>query len=229
MKTPKQNVSERILSIIEEIQHKTIADIGTDHGYIPIYACMWGSVSKAVACDIRPGPLAVAKKNIAAYNLIDKVQTRLGNGLSSVSPKEVECVIIAGMGGDSIINILSGGKDVVANLKQLVLSPQSNVAKVRYFLHSAGWKITNEKIVCETDKFYNIITSVQGSEPVYTKGEYAVGKILLQKMEPHFLNYARTQVECYERIKAKATGQRLAEIEGLLNIYKEIGKIGEIL
>lgn len=216
------DIPKRMYNIIEEIQYKTIADIGTDHGYIPIYACILGMAERAIACDIRSGPLTVAKKNIAAHNLANKIQTRQGNGLAPLSPKEVESIIITGMGGDSIINILSNGKDVVLNLKQMVLSPQSNVPKVRRFLHNTGWKIVNEKFVYATSKFYCIITAANGGEPRYTETEYVLGKILLQKKEPDFSNYVKQQIKTYEKIEAKATGQRLKEVEKLLEMYKGV-------
>ncbi|MCL1995014.1 MAG: class I SAM-dependent methyltransferase [Defluviitaleaceae bacterium] len=218
----EQDIPKRMHCIIKEIQHKTIADIGTDHGYIPIYACLFGYAHNAIACDIRPEPLIAAKKNITAHNLADRIQIRLGNGLAPIYPKEVESVIITGMGGDSIINILSDGGKVVQSLEQLVLSPQSNVPKVRRFLHGIDWKITNEEFIYTEKKHYTIIVATQGSEPPYTTGEYELGKILIQKKEPDFLAYADQQIGIYEKIRAKVKGRRLEEIEKLLEIYKEL-------
>ena len=221
MKITKQNTPKRIQTIAQQIAHPTIADIGTDHGYVPIYACLFGHATTAIACDIRTGPLATAKKNISANGLAQKIETRLGYGFCSIYPKEVQTAVIAGMGGDTIIKILSHGAAVVAELSQLVLGAQSNVCGLRRFLHTIDYKISNELFVYTTNNFYIIINATKGSEQPYNATQYMLGKILLQKREQPFLNYLQKQITKYEAIKQKVSGRRLSEIEYMLDIYKE--------
>ena len=100
-------LSPRLLKIAKCIDCDTLADIGTDHGYIPIFAMNNGLCKKAIACDINKGPLLSAKENIELYNLSDKIETRLSNGLLSLSPMEADTIVIAVMGGLLIRDILT--------------------------------------------------------------------------------------------------------------------------
>ena len=103
----------------------SVADIGTDHGYIPIHLIEQNLSPKVIAMDINKGPLERARIHIAGYGMSDRIETRLSDGLAAVKPKEVEEMIVAGMGGGLVIHILEEGKQIVSTLKGCILQPES--------------------------------------------------------------------------------------------------------
>ena len=100
------DISRRLELVANLVTHNVIADIGTDHGYVPIYLYKQGKIKKAYACDVRTGPLEKCKQNIALYGAEDVIETRLGSGLIPLHPGEAETAIMAGMGGMLIVHIL---------------------------------------------------------------------------------------------------------------------------
>lgn len=159
----------------------TVADVGTDHGYIPIYLTLTGKSPKVIAMDIKEGPLQRAKDHIAAYDLQDKIETRLSNGVERLAPNEFECVVIAGMGGALAVQIMEEGEEVFKNLKEFVLQPQSELYKVRKYLKDHSYKIVAENMVLEEGKYYPMMRVIQGEDGDYTDVELLYGKYLLQE------------------------------------------------
>lgn len=131
-----------------------VADVGTDHGYIPIYLVEQGSCKRAIAMDIRKGPLQRAKEHIEEHQLGAYIQTRLSDGLAALKNGEADAVVIAGMGGATMQGILEAGKDVITPGTVLVLQPQSEVAQFRNYLKENGFELLAEDMVCEDGKFY---------------------------------------------------------------------------
>ncbi len=127
---------------------KKIADIGTDHAHLPIYLVENGICVSAVASDVRPGPVANAKANVEAAGLEDKISLRLASGLDKVSSDEADDVIIAGMGGILIAQLVEKAEWLKDKTKHLVLQPQSHPEVLREFLVSNGYYIEKE-VVCE--------------------------------------------------------------------------------
>lgn len=173
-------VSKRLQQVAAFVSYATMADIGTDHGYVPLYLWKMGKVTKALACDINKGPLARAKENISRMGAEQVVETRLGSGLCPIQPGEVETAVIAGMGGMLTIHILEDSKDVVESLKELVLSPQHDIDAVRKYIHKIGFSITEEAFLKEDGKYYTILRCIPGQEQYETEIEYQYGKILLE-------------------------------------------------
>ncbi len=144
----------------------TVADIGTDHGYIPIYLLSVGRAKRAVAMDVNEGPLQRAREHIARHGLEGKVSLRLSDGLAALAPGEAEVLVAAGMGGALIMRILEQGKETALAAKSLVLQPQSEVPAVRRFLQENGYRIVAEDMVFEDGKFYPMLAA----RPVRAKG-----------------------------------------------------------
>ena len=136
-----------------------LADIGTDHGYIPIYLVSEGICPSAIAMDVNQGPLDRADAHIREYGLSDKIGTRLSNGLERLEASEADSIVIAGMGGALMTDILNGGMHVIESGKELILQPQSEIFKVRHFLHDNGYMIVDEQILKEEGKYYFIATN----------------------------------------------------------------------
>ena len=216
----KNIVSHRIDTIIRQLKHKNVADIGCDHGYTSIYACLGGFANNVIACDINQGPLSVATKNIQEHGLSEHIQTRLGSGLQPLHAGEVDSIIISGMGGELIVRILQEGSHITPSLKQMILSPQSNMAKVREFVHSIGYTITDEIFIEENAKYYNIIMCEQGKEEPYTQGQYFLGKILIDKKEELFVNYVQESIDKLLKIRERLSEENKKEIDKKIEIYK---------
>lgn len=139
----------------------SLADVGTDHGYIPVYLVKQGRIRHVIAADINEGPLARAREHILAYHLEDQIETRLSDGLREIRPGEVQSVVIAGMGGPLMVRILSDGQKVLEFCEELVLQPQSHIREVRSWLWEHGWQITAEDLVLEDEKFYPMMRVVR--------------------------------------------------------------------
>ncbi len=154
-----------------------LADVGTDHGYIPIYLLTQGRISRAVAMDIGRGPLARAAEHIAQYGLQEYIETRLSDGVAALSPGEADSVVIAGMGGGLVIRILTEGEAVCRAAEELILQPQSELERVRCFLRTQGYVTQEENMVREDGKYYPMlrVRSVDASGCGGSAGECAAG------------------------------------------------------
>lgn len=184
-----------------------IADIGTDHGFLPIYLAQAGVITYAVAMDIRKGPLARAEEHVGAYGLTEMIETRLSDGLEKLNAGEADTVIIAGMGGPLILEILSRGMAVVPSVKQFILSPQSDWNGFRKGLKKMGFVQLGEDMVCEDGKYY-LITEVRYAPEEVTcvevqELEDRFGPFLLQEKHPELRRYLEWQLEIYRGILYK--------------------------
>ncbi len=158
---------------------QSIADIGTDHAYLPCVGLLRGQLKRAIAADVGVGPLEAAKATISKYNLDDLIETRLGSGLSVIKPGEVEGVIIAGMGGKLITSILEADIPLAKSFNRLILQPNLDANVLRTFLMKNQFEIVDEKIVLDEKKFYEIIVAQQSQTPVvYNELDLEFGPVL---------------------------------------------------
>jgi tRNA (adenine22-N1)-methyltransferase len=133
------------------------ADIGTDHGYLPIDLCGRGIVPMAIAMDVRKGPLDHARENIELHGLSQKIETRLSDGLEKLSPGEVDSIAVTGMGGLLIRKILAARPEVCERLSEMILGPQSETGELRRYLYRHGFVIDREEMILEDGKYYPIL------------------------------------------------------------------------
>ena len=224
-------LSNRLKAISEFVDSNSIiADIGTDHGYIPIYLAKMGKIKYAIACDINKGPLEKANKNIKQYKLENKIETRLSDGLEKLQEHEVDTIIIAGMGGMLISKILSDKVNVIKSTKKLILSPHSDVKQVRLKLHELSFKIINETMIKEDGKYYNIIIAMNGEEKKYNEIEYKFGKILIQQNLPLLKEYLQNKEMKYLNVVNSLDFQDTTNaVKRKSEIQKEIETIREVL
>ena len=156
----------------------TVADVGTDHGYIPIYLVESGKNKCAIAMDINRGPLDRAEAHIRMHGLGEQIKTRLSDGVQKLQIGECDCVIVAGMGGGLVIKIMEDGEEIFRNLTEFILQPQSEIAKVRQYLCEHNYRIIAEdqrktscfKIVFRKgrkDKRANLQTAKEGRRNTY--------------------------------------------------------------
>lgn len=158
-------ISNRLKMIANKVQpHSRLADIGSDHALLPVYLVSQHIVTFAIAGEYHIGPLESAKKQVKEANLSDKIDVRHGDGLAVVARGEVDCVTIAGMGGNLITRILDEGKDKLDDVRQLILQPNVGEDVVRRWLYEHDWYVTEEDILLEDDKIYEIIHAVKVDE-----------------------------------------------------------------
>jgi tRNA (adenine22-N1)-methyltransferase len=161
-------LTPRLFCIYSHISGKTIADIGTDHAYIPIELAKNSKITHALACDINEGPCAIARANIEKEGFSDIIEVRTGSGLSVVRPSETEEIVIAGMGGKLICDILAAHPET-AHSSRLILQPMNAQSELRHFLIENGFKITSEDLETEGFKIYNVLTAETGTQKPYDR------------------------------------------------------------
>lgn len=201
-----------------------LADIGTDHGYVPIYLVKCGIIPSAIAMDINKGPLERAKEHIEEYGLTDKVKTRLSDGLKKLGEGEADTVLIAGMGGNLIVKILEEGREVLKSVKELVLSPHSEIDLVRQYLVENYYEIIHENMVFDGGKYYTIIKAVKtDTKTVYSKVEEQYGKYMIYGNHEVFTDYIDCeQKKLEELIKNLSNSDSKAAKERLPKLSEEL-------
>lgn len=154
------HLSQRLMAIANFV-HKgsKIADIGTDHAYLPIFLVKNDLCPNAVGGDVHRGPFEAAVRAVQEAGLADKISVRQGDGLAVVQPGEVDIAVIAGMGGGTIRGILEASPQVVEKLERLILQPMVDSAHLREWLLLNGWKIADEELVEEEGRLYEIIVA----------------------------------------------------------------------
>lgn len=161
-----------------------VADIGCDHGFTSIYLVSGGQAVSAIAMDINPGPLQRATEHIQSYGMQNQIQIRLSDGTQALRPGEADTILISGMGGGLIERILRQNPDVTRSARELVLSPQSEIFRVRRTLHDMGFRIASEEMVFDMGKYYVILRAVPGKENYFREDEYIYGKYLIDHKDP---------------------------------------------
>lgn len=162
------NISERLKCVASLVNKGArVADIGTDHAYLPIYLVQNGISNKVYACDVRKEPLRRAKLHIDEYGLSDKITTKLCDGLKGINKGDVDTVTICGMGGKLMKNILKAGIDKLGDNTQLVLSAQSELKDFRKYLLETGIDIKSEHMLLEDGKYYFIFDCIYNTQDEY--------------------------------------------------------------
>ncbi len=208
-----------------------LADVGTDHGYVPIALVLEGRISSAVAMDVNRGPLERAEEHIAAYGLGTYIETRLSDGLRELKEGEADTVLIAGMGGRLTRRILQEGEHCLSSVKELILQPQSEIWLVREYLFCYGYKITEEDIVREDGKFYPMLKAAHGREEACEPWELRYGRMELQRSPEVLRIYLEKERRLLEKIwrilekKGQEGSRRMQEVDAQLReIEKALGK-----
>lgn len=166
-----------------------MADIGTDHAYLPIYLIEQDYIPRAIAVEVREGPFQTAKDMIQRAGLTDRIDLRFGNGLEPLRPAEVNTIAIAGMGGATIIEILEGRPDVTAAAQRLILQPMTAAGALRRWLGKHGWRLADEELVHEEGRLYEVIVAEQGEAESFDDILYEIGPVLWAKKPPLLLTH----------------------------------------
>jgi tRNA (adenine22-N1)-methyltransferase len=224
------NLSERLQHIAGMIPEcNRLADVGTDHAYIPIHTTMKKISSTAIASDINKGPIKLAQSNIRKYGLSDKIETRVGPGLTVLKQGEADVVLIAGMGGNLIADILNDSLEVARSTKHLILQPVQYPEVLRKYLIASGFSIIDEDLVKDENKYYHIMKVVnEPSEPFEKEAYYYIGVKLIEKKHPLLKDLLEHKLNLFYKILSQISPedqpQKYEEIEGLRIDFEDVMK-----
>ena len=226
-------LSQRLSSVASMVTAgNCLVDVGTDHGYVPIYLYQRNVIPLAIAMDVNKGPLERDTLPIAESGMQEAIATRLSDGLAALKPGEADSVVIAGMGGPLIIRILSAYPEVTASLKELILQPQSEIPEVRMWLYEQGYEIVEEHMVFEDGKYYPMFKAVKNSQAEkLTDLEYKFGKLSVLEEKSVLKAYLVREIANKQTILKKLNEENteksrnrieqiaaiLTELEGMLN------------
>lgn len=203
-----------------------LADIGTDHALLPAYALLNQRCRKAVACDIKTGPLERAKKTLNKYMLEDRMELRLGSGLEPIGEHEADVIVLAGMGGILMTQLIQESINKAEAANCLVLQPMTNQELVRPFLWERGFEIKDERLAREGDKLYQVILAYYTGKPraKWEKINEIIGEKLISNNDPllkdWLMNYIKKQrkvVLGLRKAESNASSLQLMQEEKLLN------------
>ncbi len=223
-------LNKRLLEIANIVKDGAkVLDVGCDHALLDIYLTLENRGVKAIASDIKEGPLEKAKENIRKYQLSKKIEVRLGPGIETIDDA-VDTIVICGMGGMNMVGILKYKRNLLKNVKQIILSPNNYPENVRKEISKLGYFIEDEVLVEENHFIYPIIVFQKGRK-FYQKKSYVYGPILLYKKGDLFIKYIKMELSQKEKLLKvlpkkyiKRTFQLKAQIRKLKKILKTTKK-----
>lgn len=190
------------------------ADIGSDHAYLPCFVCLHDETAHAIAGEVNKGPYQRAQENVRTQQLSNVVDVRLGNGLQVVEKDEITEVVIAGMGGFLITDILQNGSEKLRQVKRIITQPNVDARNVRRWFTNNDFTITNETIVQEKEHFYEIIVADKGRNGIVSPSSleekhFLFGPLLMEAKSPAF--YKKWK---FEQVKRQSVLKQLKQAAG---------------
>lgn len=224
------HIGKRLETIARMVPHGSIlADIGTDHAYLPVWLLKNGCIKSAIAGDIAVGPCQAARNTVAANNMQKLIQVRMGSGLEVITSGEADCITIAGMGASTIISILEANFSVAASAKLLVLQPMAGAAILRRWLCNNGWQLVDEELVDDEPHFYEIIAACRGVSEKYSEAEYFIGPVLLKKRHSLLIKQMNRQVMLCRQLLANMERSKSAKESSKYSEMKALQAALEVL
>lgn len=223
-------LTPRLQAIADGInESKVLADVGTDHAYLPIYLMQQGKISKAIATDINKGPIEIAQRRIKQYMLEGKIETRQGSGLMVLKPQEADTIVIAGMGGMLISEILEQSKAVAEAAQIIVMQPMLDSGRLRSYLIENGFEIVDEQLAKEESKIYEILWAKYTGNIQKAASLMDIGPIIIEKKHPLAVEFIDKKMTELKNILQKlgvgeteTSQKRVQECQELLNYYNEV-------
>lgn len=221
-------LSERLTRVAANVTyHGVVADVGCDHGFTSIHLIQTKQAVRAIAMDVNKGPLERAKEHILSHGLEEQITVSLSDGLEKLEPNQADTILISGMGGLLICRILTQHSTVTKSAKELVLSPQSDVAAVRRCIHELGFLISHEEMVYDQGKYYVIIRAVPGEEQYLSEQEYIYGKQLIDSKDAVFIRFMEEENRRIEKVlkhmeKGRLSLQGTEQKKKLIKEQKEV-------
>ena len=205
-----------------------VADIGSDHAYLPCYLVHNNIAKAAVAGEVVKGPYESAERQVRSEGLKDKITVRMADGLAAVQPEDhVDTVTIAGMGGPLIVSILEKHPESLTGVTRLILQPNIHAKVIREWAMKHGWAIYDEEILEEDDKIYEILV-LQRGEMTLSEAETLVGPQLMKTKSDAFNKKWHREMENWERVRqAIEKAERTEENEAKLLELKHLQQLVE--
>lgn len=175
-------LSPRLESVLAALQPcRLLADVGTDHGLVPVAAVLRGLAERAIAADLRAPPLAGASRWIQRCDVTDRVSVLQGDGIAALHPRPVDAVVMAGMSGTLMARLCSLAPQVLRGVKQLVLQPNSGMATLRRWALANGWHLRHEEMLEERSRFFTVCVfhPGQGDDVSYTHRSFSREQLLM--------------------------------------------------
>ncbi|WP_407398239.1 tRNA (adenine(22)-N(1))-methyltransferase [Anaerovibrio sp.] len=220
-------LDDRLQAVADFVQDdSSVADIGTDHGYLAIELFKTNNARRVIAADLNAGPCQAARRTISEAGFSDSIEVRQGDGLAAINPGEVDTVCIAGMGGKLEADILEVRPEVTARLQCLVLQPQNGFEYLRGWIYDHNWHIEDEKLAKVEGRVYQIIKATQGKKEPLTEAELILGPILIKKRPALFADHVQNNIEQLDKIRqglrkgGSHTRDKLAEIERRIKLLE---------
>ena len=208
-------LTARLQSVASQVpQGARLADIGTDHAYLPVWLLLRGQISSAIAADLRQGPLSRARETAQLYGVSGQISFRLCDGLSAISPDEVDTIAIAGMGGETIVAILAAAPWTKED-KLLLLQPMTSFPDLRLWLQRNGYTIEKESISREGKRLYSCLRVRAGEMPPLSPAELWAGRQSSDPLRGELLAAMTAKLERALRGNQAASVPNAAEIESL--------------
>lgn len=229
----KLKLTNRLLKIASLVsENKRLADIGTDHGYIPVYLLNEGKINFAILSDINKGPLENARSEVKRNKLEDKVDLRLGSGIEVLKKGEVDEVIIAGMGGILIGELLEANKEVAHSVDRLILQPMQAQEELRQYLLNNGYEILDECLEKEDFRIYEIIVAKYTGKNTHLEDNiyYEIGKKLIENKDELLVEFVENKIKKYNNIISKLGNKDTEAVIAKRNLANErIEKLKELI
>lgn len=187
-------LSKRLQAVANQVQSGgVVADIGCDHGFTLIYLLLEKKASAGIAMDIHDGPLQRVREHVKEHGLEGQIQIRKSDGTGNLQTGEADTIVISGIGGALMERILRERTEVTQSVGELVLSPQSEIYKVRHALHDLDFRIVSEDMVFDMGKYYTILRCERGEEHYSSEVEYTYGKCLIADRNPVFIRFLQKE------------------------------------
>ena len=229
-----QQLSERLTRVAGHVpKGSVLADIGSDHAYLPCYLVLNGIADRAVAGEVVKGPYESAVKQVKLEQLSDKIEVRLASGLEAIRKEDgITAVAIAGMGGPLIASILEQGKERLAGVQRLVLQPNVHSKSIREWAVDNQWSIKEEEILKENEKIYEILVLEPGDSPKQlTPAELMMGPLLMSEKPQIFIEKWSKETAQWKRILSsmEASAQTSEILHKKQGIVEKIQLAEEVL
>lgn len=223
----KIKLTPRLQSVADMVKPcRLVADIGTDHAYIPMYLVENEVAENAIASDVVDGPVKIAKENIAEQGLSSQIAVTKAYGLKAVADADV--AVIAGMGGKLICDILKEDMAIAKGFDRMVLQPMTCQEDLRRFLHNNGFAIVEERLAKEDDKIYNILAIEKGEQVFEDEFYYYTGKFVFDNQDKLLGEYLHKKSEVIKKrilgMKKSHTAELSAECTKLKGLYDRLTK-----
>ena len=226
-----QQLSKRLAKVGEFVPSQArLADIGSDHAYLPVRLMLAKKISYAVCGEVVRGPYESALHQVTLQGLADNITVRLADGLFAIEPSDkIDTITICGMGGTLIKQILLEGKERITGEELLILQPNVGEATLRKYLVANGYSIIAEEILEENKKIYEIIVAKKLVQPMsLNEAQYLFGPLLMQEKSPVFIKKWQRELMQRQRVlqqlqnSAQNHDEKIAELQVEMKLIEEV-------